>query len=198
MNGKPVEQRLRSYLQERSDEPFPIGMEHRIVRRTQYGRGRLQPRSWLSQAAGAAALAILAFVVGLSVFYARSHASPASHAPAGRAVPSPTPAPPPGGPAPAELRGQWVTGEVPSTGRLVIRPDSWVSGAVHGELVVRGNEIDFFNADYCGIRLPGGVGRYQWSINGGLLRFTPLAPDPCTGRPASLGSLPFTKVADSG
>lgn len=48
-----------------------------------------------------------------------------------------------------------------------------------GEVVVNKTEIDFFNADVCGLELPEGVGRYRWTLDGGLLRFTAVNPDPC-------------------
>lgn len=195
MNSQGVERRLRTYLEEQSMEPFPTGMDQRIIRRAQIGATRAPNRSWLSQAAGAAALAVLAVGIGLGILYARSHASPAGHPPTLRTSTSPTPAPPPGGPAPAELQGQWV--DTSGGGRLVIRPDSWVWGGARGELVVLGDEIDLYNGRTCGIRLPGGVGRYRWSISGGLLRFDQLAPDPCTDRPQEFAG-PFRKVAASG
>lgn len=195
MNSGSVEQRLRNYLQERSTEPFPIGMDQRIIRRAQDGSRRAPRDSWLWQAAGAAALAVLLLGIGLSILYARSQASPIRHSPP--VTTSPQPAPPPGGPAPAELQGQWVDAGGAPGQRLVIRPQQVVWGPARIELVVRGDEIDFYNGSYCGIKLPGGVGRYRWSISGGLLRFEPLAPDPCTDRPGMLAE-PFRKVAASG
>jgi hypothetical protein len=42
-----------------------------------------------------------------------------------------------------------------------------------GNVVVNHSEIDFFNG------ICDGVGRYKWSIAGGVLRFT-LISDPCT------------------
>lgn len=202
MNSQRIEQRLLSYLRERAAEPVPVGMEQRVLRRALEGSGRASsPTSWLWQLAGAAAVAALALGIGLAILYARSQASPAGHS----ARPTPSPAAPQGGPAPAELLGQWVDiRDIGSAvtragvGRFVIRPDSFVAGgAARGELVVRGKEIDFYNGSLCGIPLPGGVGRYRWSISGGLLRFTPLAPDPCTDRPQEIAG-PFRKVADSG
>lgn len=195
MSSPPVQRRLRSYLEERASEPIPIGMEQRIIRRAETGNGRAPHRSWFSQAVGAAALIALALGIGLTVFYARTHGSPARNTPP--VVTSPTPAPPAGGPAPAELQGQWVHATGASGQRLFIRPDQVVWGGTRIELVVRGNEIDFYNGNACGIRLPGGVGRYRWSISGGLLRFEPLALDPCTDRPGVLAE-PFRKIADSG
>jgi hypothetical protein len=201
MSSQRIEQRLLGYLRERAAEPVPVGMEQRVLGRALEGSGRASsPNSWLWQLAGAAAVTALALGIGLAILYARSQASPAGHS----ATPSPPPTAPHGGPAPAELQGQWVdirdTGSGGTTAgvlRFVIRPDSFVWAEARGELVVRGTEIYFYNGSMCGIPLPGGVGRYRWSISGGLLHFTPLAPDPCTDRPQELAG-PFRRVADSG
>jgi len=48
-----------------------------------------------------------------------------------------------------------------------------------GEVVVNKAEIDFFNADVCGLKLPDGVGRYGWTLAAGLLHFSALNSDPC-------------------
>jgi hypothetical protein len=194
MSSPTVERRLRSYLEERAAEPFPVGMEHRIVRRSQMRGDPAPHRSWLSQAASAAAIAVLAIGIGVGIVYARTHATPATHPPTVKTSASPTPAPPTGGPAPAELRGQWLPPD--GSGRIFIMANSWTSGDAYGEFVVRGDEIDFYNGKYCGIRLPGGVGRYRWSVSDGLLRFTPLDADPCSDRPTMFAG-PFTKIAGS-
>jgi hypothetical protein len=195
MINQRFERRLRNYLQERTAEPAPIGMEQRILRRALDGSGPAPRHAWFWQAAGALAVTALALGIGLAILYARSQASPASHPPI--ATPGPQPSAPQGGVAPAELQGQWIDASDVVGNRLVIRAANLVWGGARVELVVRGNEIDFYNGNACGIRLPGGVGRYRWSISGGLLRFTPLAPDPCTDRPKELAG-PFRRVADSG
>lgn len=51
--------------------------------------------------------------------------------------------------------------------------------AGQGNVVVKNNEIDFFNGVICGLKLPDGVGRYRWAITAGVLQFT-LISDPCT------------------
>jgi len=190
-----VEARIRSYLDGRFAAPAPIGMEERVFGRAMRERDRAAGRPLFWQVAGVIAVMALAFGIGLAIHFARSQVSPTVHP----TIVSPTvkATPPPGGPAPAALQGQWVQPDVKGAGRLVIRRDSWVWGGARGELVVNGDEVDFYNGNYCGIRLPGGVGRYRWSISGGLLSFTLLAADPCTDRPGVL-SAPFTKVADSG
>jgi hypothetical protein len=56
--------------------------------------------------------------------------------------------------------------------------------AASGNVVVNNNEIDFFNevntegTSMCDV--PGGVGRYKWSLAGGVLHFT-LISEPCGG-----------------
>jgi hypothetical protein len=55
---------------------------------------------------------------------------------------------------------------------------------VAGDVVVNNTEIDFFNSP-CGIGLAdGGVGRYTWTLTGGILHFAPVKQagyfgDPC-------------------
>jgi hypothetical protein len=55
-------------------------------------------------------------------------------------------------------------------------------GGGNGDIVVNGNEIDFFNVGQCGLLLPEGVGRYQWGLRGATLHFAPLNSDPCPVR----------------
>jgi hypothetical protein len=52
-----------------------------------------------------------------------------------------------------------------------------------GDVVVNGTEIDFFNGEACALTLPAGVGRYTWSLTGGVLHFTSLNQDPCPRSP---------------
>jgi hypothetical protein len=53
-----------------------------------------------------------------------------------------------------------------------------------GDTVVNGTEMDFFNGQACtGVKLPEGVGRYMWTLTGGILRFAPLNADPCPRTP---------------
>jgi hypothetical protein len=121
--------------------------------------------------------------------------------------PSAAPSRPPGGPVPDQLLGDWfmamppavieaVTG-VPcpspptaencffqltlmaSTSHAYFVANPGVEDLGLGDVVVNNNEIDFFNGVYCGIPLPGGVGRYAWKDTGGLLYLTMIS-DPCT------------------
>ena len=52
--------------------------------------------------------------------------------------------------------------------------------------MVKGNEIDFFNAAVCGLYLPEGVGRYRWRIKGRTLQLDVIGKDLCGGRVSGL------------
>jgi hypothetical protein len=52
-----------------------------------------------------------------------------------------------------------------------------------GDVGVNGTEIDFFNGQACGLALPEGVGRYTWTLTGGVLHFAPLNQDACPRAP---------------
>jgi hypothetical protein len=67
--------------------------------------------------------------------------------------------------------------------------------AAAGSVVVNNKEIDFFSQTFgqpnCSLQLPDGVGRYTWTLTGGLLHFALLIQsgylgDPC-GRLAIAG-----------
>jgi hypothetical protein len=117
---------------------------------------------------------------------------------------SPSPSPPPGGPVPAQLLGDWflrtaVVDAIPgfasnvcpshptaencfvqltltATTYSLLAPDG---GGGADSVVVNHNEIDFFNAPSHGcLDLPNVVGRYKWTLTGGVLHFT-LISDPC-------------------
>jgi len=106
---------------------------------------------------------------------------------------------PPGGPLPPELVGTWRPSDPASIGNLVFTsPSQYVfaiprGDSAGGNVVVNGDEIAFFNAPLCGLRLPEGIGRYRWTIGGGELRFEPLNIDPC-GREDNLRTRKYTKV----
>jgi hypothetical protein len=126
---------------------------------------------------------------------------PAS-APSNSVIP---PSPPPGGPVPAQLLGDWflppaITDAILGHGPTTTCPQPptaancyyqltlsaglyhfYLSGVVsaEGHVVVNHNEIDFFTDSIdCGLELPDGVGRYHWTITGGVLHLT-LISDPC-------------------
>ena len=148
----------------------------------------------------------IALLLGLaSVFLVSSCGQPTSSAklPATAAAPSP----PPGGPLPALLLGDWymampaavieartgVSCPSPPTAENCFFQLTLMASTEHAyfvaspgvedlglaDVVVNGDEIDFFNGVYCGIPLPGGIGRYRWGLTGGLLYLTNIS-DPCT------------------
>ena len=96
------------------------------------------------------------------------------------ASPTASPAPsgwPTGDPAPPELAGRWYQ----ASGAIIVLSghDYTFPGAGGGNFVVNGNEITFFNGFNCGEPLPGGIGRYTWTVTGGTLNFVQLV-DPCS------------------
>jgi hypothetical protein len=119
--------------------------------------------------------------------------------------PAPPRSAPQGGFVPPELLGDWflppaavediesTTCPSPTTGATCFYQLSFTAqtyrqaftarggkqqAAGSGEVVVNGNEIDFFSGVLCGASAPDDVGRYTWSITGGVLRFK-LISDPC-------------------
>jgi hypothetical protein len=119
---------------------------------------------------------------------------------------------PQGGPVPTTLLGDWflppaivvaVEGNnscrllkltlTATTYRLTHDP---ACGAIasSGEVVVNQTEIDFFTADVCGLKLPDGVGRYEWTLTDGLLHFTALNPDPCPRGAAWLDNRSYSRT----
>ncbi len=93
---------------------------------------------------------------------------------------------PPGGSAAPELIGTWrqvISDQTLVTTMTLTANTYHLSnrfGEGSGNIVVNGNEIDFFNnGNPCRLPLPGGVGRYRWSLHGSTLSFAPLNTDPC-------------------
>ena len=84
--------------------------------------------------------------------------------------------------APDELQGAWTTpsGD-PDPVTLTITPSGYQVdrglGFGRGAISVDGDQIRFFGSDLCD-----GEGTYAWSIDGGVLTFTPEGDDPCGGR----------------
>ncbi len=111
----------------------------------------------------------------------------------GSTAPSPSAATEPwpsGGPVPTELSGVWRLGT--SAGTMRLSGNTYAFGQSNGNVVVNGNEIAFFNGTGCGISLPGGVGRYSWTLRGADVSFVALSPDPC-GRSDLLAGATWTK-----
>ena len=118
----------------------------------------------------------------------------------------PTASPPLGGPVPAQLLGDWYK-VMPSDTftamssypcpahptpancffQLTLTATSYNQSftalggrqdAGQGDVVVNQREIDFFNGALCGLQLQDGVGRYKWTLTGGVLHLA-LISDPC-------------------
>jgi hypothetical protein len=107
---------------------------------------------------------------------------------------------PTGEAAPEELQGIWelVSKKNPEKGlRLVISESHYrvVQRLAHGDLVVNGNEIAFFNAAVCGLQLPDGVGHYRWTIEGERLHFDMVEEDPCGGRSTILEDATYKRIS---
>jgi quercetin dioxygenase-like cupin family protein len=128
-------------------------------------------------------------------------------------APSPTSAepPPPGGPVPAQLLGDWFLPMAavdvatncpkplnPTTCfirlNLMATTYSFPESTFNpGDVVVNNTEIDFFNVPACfypGIET---VGRYQWTLTHGVLHLTPLNADGC-GRSILLANQSFYRA----
>jgi hypothetical protein len=150
---------------------------------------------------------LIAAVLGSAIIFLNSSCGqPTSSATSPLVAPSPTPAvsPPPGGPVPAQLLGDWFLppAAVQSVGYPCPKPPTAANCFFQltltattyqqfrlggtallpggkGDVVVNNNEIDFFNDGFEGCRpLPDGVGRYTWTLTGGVLYFT-LISDLC-------------------
>jgi hypothetical protein len=117
----------------------------------------------------------------------------------------PTATPPSGSPVPAVLNGRWLQTNAalsqPPTltfyngnrFELQISSRAFGGGVSFGSVVVNGSEIDLFNGDMCGIPLPGGVGRYRWTLENGVLQFSPLNEDPCSMRSLNVANQSYTR-----
>lgn len=106
---------------------------------------------------------------------------------------------PPGGPAPPPLIGDWNDlNAIPAVAPVVLTLTSsrytlhTGDGEYSGAIVVNGDEIDFFSGTGCNDPLPGGVGRYRWTVQGVTLHLSPLNEDPC-GRVSVLSNRSFTR-----
>jgi len=106
---------------------------------------------------------------------------------------------PPGGPAPPELQGTWLTTYLGGPARLYIREDGYAvsaGGSAQGDIVVAGNVIAFFNSNgsSCPPAPLDDVGRYKWRISNAELRLKLLGKDPCGGRVSLLTNGAFRRV----
>jgi hypothetical protein len=135
--------------------------------------------------------------------------------------PSVVSTPPSGGPVPAQLLGDWLLPAVAANNYLV---DSGVGRCpkplalatctfklsftastyylatnvvglanAGGNAVVNGTEIDFFKGNAC----PGAVGRYKWTLTGGVLHLVSLMLDPCARGPYPLAKQSFSRTGNN-
>ena len=104
---------------------------------------------------------------------------------------------PPGGAVPAELSGVWYhplhASQITLAGSEYTVVQTSPANHASGNVVVLGDEIDFFNGSACGLDLPRGVGRYTWTMKtANEVRFTALNEDPC-GRVDILAGATWTR-----
>lgn len=93
--------------------------------------------------------------------------------------PSASPLAPSGGPVPSELAGAWQLVADPTKDLKLSGTDYLFGDGSAGNVAVNGSEIDFYNGEPCGIPLPGGIGRYHWSVETGSLKLVNINSDPC-------------------
>jgi hypothetical protein len=151
-----------------------------------------------------------AIPAALCISFALLAAACGQAAPSASVTPSVASGMPAGGPLPAQLRGNWLlppaaanaylesSGETCPTPlalatcmfKLTLTATTFyfeINAPGHssggGDAVVNGTEIDFFNAQGCGLQFPDGVGRYTWTLTGGVLHFTSMNQDPCPRSP---------------
>jgi hypothetical protein len=108
----------------------------------------------------------------------------------------------PGGPVPDLLQGDWFFHRSDGWVQLSLNAEQYSLRGIQnpgfgapaaGNVVANGNEIDFFDGDQCGIPLPGGIGRYRWTVSGKLLQLMPLNDDPC-GRSEDLAGISYQRT----
>ncbi len=145
-------------------------------------RRTVLPRPVIQFAAGVLILVLAAATV--VTFFELRHTAQQS-APAGT-IASPSPSAPQGGPVPPSLDGAWKQVADPTVVLILSGTDYSSAGPLGsgtGNVAVNGSEIDFFNGSICPTPLPGGIGKYRWTISAGLLIFSPLNSDPCPRAP---------------
>jgi hypothetical protein len=133
----------------------------------------------------AATVLIVVLATAAIVTFLELRFSDVGMAPAG-AITRPSPSPPQGSPVPAQLDGAWKQVRDPTVVMILTGTDfssAGPAGSSAGKVAVNGSEIDFYNGTLCTIALPGGIGKYRWTISAGLLIFSPLNSDPCPRAP---------------
>jgi hypothetical protein len=158
-----------------------------------------------------AVAAVVVMVLACIASSCGSQSPSAAGSPTPSASPSPSLGPPPpGGPVPAQLLGVWllhtpnpdpglaVDGIINGKTQLTLTATTYRVESVNnnpsprypeaGAAVVNGSEIDFFTETsgqpFCHLHLPDDVGRYIWTLKGGVLHLATLVAagyygDPC-------------------
>jgi hypothetical protein len=180
------EQFLFDRIHDALDIEPPAGAYERL--RTSLTREPASPHKWPAlqtrwsrmgfRFTAGVALVALAVAITAAIF--------AIHSASSNSAPAAPPSAPRGGPVPAQLDGAWKQVAEPSvviilTGTNYALSGGGLTGA--GKVAVNGSEIDFYNGSACSIALPGGIGKYRWTISAGVLAFTPLNSDPCPRDP---------------
>ena len=139
-----------------------------------------------------AGVALVALAVAITAAIFAIHSASTNSAPAA------PPAAPRGGPVPAQLVGAWKEVADPGVVMILGGTDFALSGnglTGIGKVAVNGSEIDFYNGSACNIALPGGIGKYRWTISAGSLTFTPLNSDPCPRAPNMVDPKGFQPIS---
>lgn len=188
-----------AYFGRLTSQPVPRSLE----RNAPFVTSRPTPRAprTLTSIVAFVVLAAVVLLVSLRVGQELSSRQrpPSTPPPSATSAAGPTASAPPGGLVPAALTGNWILSKSApgSSPDLVFQGNRYEldtsGGITFGNVTVNGNEMDFFNGSMCRIPLPGGVGRYRWSLRGGLLQFTPLGQDPCGGRTRPLANQTYVK-----
>lgn len=194
----------RTYFVRLTDGPVPRGLEPGAPFLPPSPRWS-RPRWVVSSPVVFVAVAAVLFLVVASTGHLLASRRSASVTAPPTSAARPTPTPPPGGLVPAVLSGGWQQTSTALSPPPVLtfyngnRFELWVSsrtyggGVSFGSVVVNGSEIDLFNGDICAIPLPGGVGRYRWTEQNGVLHFTPLNADPCSMRSLFVANRSYTR-----
>jgi hypothetical protein len=165
---------------------------------------------WIGSPAIASLLGLTLALLASACGGASSSAKSPNTAASPSAALTPMGSPPPGGPVPAQLLGVWLLhtpnpdpgmaldGIINGQVQLTLTPTTYSVETLStdpiqrvtesGAVVVNTNEIDFFTETsgqpFCHLQLPDGVGRYKWTLIGGVLHFATVVAsgyfgDPC-------------------
>lgn len=206
LNGNDELVRIaREYFARLTAVPVPRSLEDGTSVSTPSGRRSRTRRLNTSLALFVVVVAALSLAIVSLGHALTTHRSASVTPPPVSVATHPTATPPPGGPVPSVLKGVWrekntvlsqpltLTFYDGYSFELQISSGSFGGGISFGSVVVNGSEIDVFNGDTCAIPLPGGVGRYRWTLLNGVLHFTPLNQDPCPMRSLHIANQSFTK-----